>query len=52
VLVEGDARMASQVHVMRSFRVNHPAAKLFGQWVGGKQGHRVAGSARGWKAPG
>ncbi len=50
VLVEGDARMATQVHVMRSFRVNHPAAKLFGQWVGGGHGRRVAGSVRGWKA--
>jgi tungstate transport system substrate-binding protein len=50
VMVEGDPRMATEVHVMRSFRVNHPAAKLFGQWVGGNQGRRVAASARGWKA--
>jgi tungstate transport system substrate-binding protein len=51
VLVEGDARMANPVHVMRSFRVNHPAAKLFGQWLGGPAGRRVASSQRGWRAP-
>lgn len=50
LMVEGDTRMATEVHVMRSFRVNHPAAKLFGQWVGGPQGARVAASVRGWKA--
>lgn len=50
LLVEGDPRMATEVHVMRAFRVNHPAAKLFGQWVGGAQGARVAASVRGWKA--
>lgn len=51
VLVEGDARLANPVHVMRSFRVNHPAAKLFGQWVTGPNGRRVAASVRGWRAP-
>jgi tungstate transport system substrate-binding protein len=50
VLVEGDPRMANEVHVMRSFRVNHPAAKLFGQWVSGGQGRRVAASVRGWRS--
>jgi tungstate transport system substrate-binding protein len=49
VMVEGDARMATEVHMMRSFRVNHPAAKLFGQWLSGPQGRRVAGSLRGWR---
>lgn len=51
LMVEGDPRLATEVHVMRSFRVSHPAAKLFGQWVSGPQGARVAGSSRGWKAP-
>jgi len=50
ILVEGDPRMGIEVHVMRSFRVNHPAAKLFGQWVSGPQGRRVAASVRGWRA--
>lgn len=49
VMVEGDARMATEVHVMRAFRSNHPAAKLFGQWVAGGQGRRVAASLRGWR---
>jgi len=49
LMVEGDPRMATEVHVMRSFRVNHPAAKLFGQWVSGPQGRRVAAGLRGWR---
>ena len=50
VVVEGDPRMATEVVLLRAFRVNHPAAKLFGQWVGGPNGRRVAGSQRGWRA--
>jgi tungstate transport system substrate-binding protein len=41
--------MLTEVHVMRSFRVNHPAAKLFGQWVAGPQGRQVAAGLRGWR---
>ncbi len=51
VLVEGDTRQIAEVHVMRSFRSSHPAAKLFSQWVSGPAGRRVAGQARGWHAP-
>jgi tungstate transport system substrate-binding protein len=51
ILVEGDPRMATEVHVMQSFRVSHPAAKLFENWVAGAPGRRVASSVRGWKAP-
>lgn len=51
VMVEGDPRMAVEVHVMRAFRVNHPAAKLFGQWVTGPAGRRVAAGVKGWKPP-
>jgi tungstate transport system substrate-binding protein len=51
VLVEGDPRMAIPVHVMRSFRVNHPAAKLFVQWVSGPQGGQAAQAAPGWRGP-
>ncbi len=50
VLVEGDPRLATQVHVMRSFRVNHPAGKLFTKWVSGGQGRRVAAQVKGWRA--
>lgn len=51
IIVEGDPRLTNEVHLMRSFRVNHPAAKLFGQWVSGRQGRRVAGTVRGWRSP-
>jgi len=51
VLVEGDPKLAAQVHVMRSFRVNHPSAKLFVSWVAGKLGRRAAGSVPGYRAP-
>jgi tungstate transport system substrate-binding protein len=36
---------------MRAFRVSHPAAKLFGQWVGGPRGARAAAAVRGWRGP-
>jgi len=51
IVAEGDARMVNDVHVMRSFRVNHPAAKLFVKWVSGSTGRHVASSVRGWKSP-
>ncbi len=51
LLVDGDPRLATEVHVMRSFRVNHPAAKLFSQWATGGLGRRVAGGVKGWRAP-
>jgi len=49
VLVEGDARMAEQVHVMRSFRVNHPAGKMFVAWIAGPRGRRVVAAQRGYR---
>lgn len=52
VLVEGDARMAMPVHMMRSFRVNHPAGKLFSAWITGPKGRAVVASHRGYRAPG
>jgi tungstate transport system substrate-binding protein len=51
VLVQGDARMAMPVHLMRSFRVNHPAAKLFAAWVAGPKGRAVVAAQRGYRAP-
>jgi len=50
-LAPGDPRLAVDVHVMRSFRVNHPGAKLFVKWVAGGMGHRVAAGVRGYRAP-
>jgi tungstate transport system substrate-binding protein len=50
-LAPGDSRLAVDVNVMRSFRVNHPGAKLFVQWVSGGMGRRVAAGVRGYHAP-
>ncbi len=51
VLVEGDERLALPVHVMRSFRVNHPAAKIFVAWIAGPKGRRIVAAQRGYRAP-
>jgi tungstate transport system substrate-binding protein len=51
VLVEGDQRMALPVHVMRSFRVNHPAGKLFVAWITGPKGRAVVAGQRGYRLP-
>jgi tungstate transport system substrate-binding protein len=51
VLVEGDPLLGEEVHVMRPFRANHPAGKLFVDWVGGPKGRRVAAAHRGYRAP-
>ena len=52
VLVEGDPLLELPVHVMRSFRVNHPAGKLFVEWIRGPKGRRVVASVRGYRVPG
>lgn len=49
VLVEGDPILAEPVHVMRSFRVSHPAAKIFVAWIAGTKGKRVIASLRGYR---
>lgn len=51
VLVEGDPLLAEPIHVMRAFRVNHPAGKIFVQWISGAKGRRVVGSQRGYRLP-
>lgn len=50
VLVEGDDKLALPVHVMRSFRVNHPAGKLFVNWIAGSRGRRVVAGQRGYRS--
>lgn len=50
-LVSGDPALAEQVHAMRSFRVNHPAGKMFVAWIAGPRGHRVAAGLRSYAAP-
>ena len=51
VLVEGDPSLELPVHVMRSFRINHPAAKIFIGWITGPKGARVVAAQRGYRAP-
>lgn len=51
VLAQGDARLQAPVHVMRSFRVEHPAAKLFIGWISGRFGRRVVGRFAGFRVP-
>ena len=48
VLVEGDPALAEAVHVMRAFRVSHPAGKLFIAWIAGPKGRRVVAAQRGY----
>ncbi len=50
VLVDADPLLVEEVHVMRPFRANHPAGKLFVDWVGGPKGRRVAAGQRGYRA--
>ena len=50
VVVEGDPALAETVHVMRSFRVSHPAGKIFVAWIAGRRGRAVAASHRGYRA--
>jgi tungstate transport system substrate-binding protein len=51
VRVDGDALLVEQIHVMRSFRVNHPAGKIFVAWIASAKGRRAVGSLRGYRAP-
>ena len=51
VLVEGDPALAEAVHVMRSFRVSHPAGKIFVSWITGPKGRSVVAKSRGYRPP-
>lgn len=50
VLVEGDARLVTDFHVQRSFRINHPAGKLFVAWLSGRAGRRAVARVRGFRS--
>jgi tungstate transport system substrate-binding protein len=51
-LLADDPRLRMTAHVMRAFRVNHPAGKLVVAWLAGRNGRRVvAGFGRGYSAP-
>jgi tungstate transport system substrate-binding protein len=49
ILVEGDRQMKEEVHVMRAFRINHPAGKIFVAWIAGPKGRRVVAAQRGYR---
>jgi tungstate transport system substrate-binding protein len=51
VLVEGDPALVEPVHAMRSFRVSHPAGRIFMEWIAGGRGRAVVASQRGYRAP-
>jgi tungstate transport system substrate-binding protein len=36
---------------MRSFRVSHPAAKIFLDWIAGPKGRKVVAAQRGYRVP-
>jgi tungstate transport system substrate-binding protein len=49
VLVEDDPGMVESVHAMRSFRVSHPAGKIFVAWIAGGRGRAVVAAHRGYR---
>ena len=51
ILVEGDRQLAEEVHVMRSFRSPHPAARIFVAWIAGPRGRAVVAAQRGYRVP-
>ena len=50
LLVEGDPALAEAVHVMRAFRVSHPAGRIFVAWIAGPKGRRVVAAQRAYRA--
>lgn len=51
VLVDSDPRLTLPIHAMRSFRINHPAGKIFVGWIAGPKGRRVVTGVRGYRSP-
>jgi tungstate transport system substrate-binding protein len=51
-LVAEDERLTVAVHLMRSFRSDHPVARLFARWVSGPRGRRVVTSRTAFSPPG
>ena len=50
VVAEGDPLLAESVHAMRSFRVSHPAGKIFIAWIAGGRGRAVVATHAGYRA--
>ncbi len=51
VLLQGDPMLRVAVHVMRSFRSKHAAAKLFTAWLTGAKGRAVVAASSGYRMP-
>ena len=49
ILVEGDPLLVESVHVMRAFRVQHPAGKIFVSWIAGGHGRAVVARHGGYR---
>ena len=49
--IDGDPQLATIYSVARSFRVNHPAGKLFVAWLAGPMGRKVVSGTPGWRLP-
>ena len=49
VVVDGDPLLAETVHAMRSFRVAHPAGKIFIAWIAGGRGRAVVARHAGYR---
>jgi tungstate transport system substrate-binding protein len=50
VVAEGDAMLVELVHVMRSFRITHPAGKIFVSWIAGGRGRALVARQHGYRA--
>jgi tungstate transport system substrate-binding protein len=50
VVAEGDPLLAESIHAMRSFRVSHPAGKIFVAWIAGGRGRAVVAKHAGYRA--
>ena len=49
IVVQGDPTLAELVHAMRSFRVSHPAGRIFMDWIGGGRGRAVVAARPGYR---
>jgi len=52
VVAESDPMLVESVHVMRSFRITHPAGKIFVAWIAGGRGRALVARHRGYRVPG
>jgi tungstate transport system substrate-binding protein len=51
VIAEGDPLLVESIHVMRSFRITHPAGKIFVAWIAGGRGRAIVARYRGYRVP-